>query len=301
MRSFVLALALLAPSWAAADAPPATPVDAFRAHVADLSRSAADPFTSDAQVWAKAQGFFSSVPGVAIRVEPGLRGWDFGRAALGDGKEVAAKDLVAVGRERLSDLNVRVPVPDGLRDAVASAEAMHDAGRLRIDPDGKMVEGQMGLYRYTKEQVETGLIELSRRMAEIASVIGKNFAYATASHEAAHRVAHVNGRLSPERVIEGEIEAFTTQFDWIVQVDPYGERLPYARAALANLIRDGRGGALAVDSLKYLDHLAEVRATDRDPRKIEELVKRLGYQEGHHHHDGDHAEAPAPPQQPLRS
>lgn len=284
MQFLLLGMALLAARGAAADAPrPATPEDAFRAEVADLAHSAADPFASDASVWTKAQSFFSNVPGTIIRVEPALRGWDFGREALGDGREVAVKELVETGQERLKDLDIRVPAPDSLRDAVAGATALHDARRLRLDPDGKMAAGQMGLYRYVQGQVESGLIEINQRVAEMAAVIGKNFAYATLAHESDHRLAHVQGRLSPEKVIAGEISAFTTQYDWLVQVDPYGERLPYARAALMNLIRRGRGGALAVDSLAYLDHLGEVRATGRDPRKIEELIKRLGYEDGHEH------------------
>ena len=302
--AFLTASMLAIPSWAAPDATsPGQPVDVFRAQVADIARTAADPFASDASVWHKAQSFFSNVPGTVIHVEPSLRGWDFGRDSLGDGKEVSAEELVLEGRERRSDLKGSVPAPDQLRDAVAAASTMHDAGRLRIDPDGKMFAGQMGLYRYVKEAADSGVIELNQRMSQIAAVIGKAFAYATVAHEADHRVRHAQGKLSPDQVIEGEISAFTTQYHWLVDRDPHGERLPYARAALQNQIRLGRGGSLAVESLKYLDHLAEVRATGGDRDEVRRLIERLGYREGESHEHGghEHAEAPTPPAAPLRS
>ncbi len=292
MKSLLAALALSLPSWAASEPMPATPVDAFRVHVADLAKSAADPFTTDAAVWTKAQGFFSNVPGTVIHVEANLRGWDFGRDALGDGKEVSAAELITHGRERITDLRGPVPSPnDPLKDSVAAASALHDASRVRVDDQGAMAKTMMGAFVYVKGRAETALIKLNQMMPAITGVIGKSFGYATVAHEGRHLEQHLKGQLSPDEVIKGEIAAFRTQYDWLVHVDPYGERLPYVRTALRNEVKRGRGGELAQVSLQYLDHLADVRATGGDERRIEELVHKLGYAEGHDH---DHP-APATP------
>lgn len=288
MRTLLALLALSAPSWAAANAPaPATPMDAFRAHVADLSHSAVDPFTTDAVVWHKAQTFFTNVPGTVIHVEPGLRGWDFGREALGDGKEVSLADLMTHGRERITDLKGDVPAPNELlKKSVEAATNLHASKKVSVDEAGELDASTMGALHYVKGMLNSARIQINRVMPAVMAYIGKAFGYATVAHEGRHLLEHLEGRLSPDDVIKGEVAAFRTQFDWIVHADPRGERLVFARAALRNHIRDGRGGDAAVASLKVLDHLADVRATDGDERKLTELVHKLGYAEGHDHDHG---------------
>lgn len=279
-----LALALLA-SWASA-APEPAPLDTFRARVDELRETVADPRASDGFVWEKAQDFAAAVPRTEIAVQTGLRLWDFGGSALGDGMELTAARLVAEGEARLR--SGAVPPPEFLRDAVASAGLQHGQGRLGFDTLGSMDEEQMGRYRYVPGRLESGMIELNRRMSEIGAVIGRAFAYSTVAHEAAHRLAHEQGLLTPERVEENEVYAFRAQHDWLAWIDPHGERLPYARQWLRNQIRLGRGGSLAPDALRYLDHLAEVRETGGEEDKLRELVRRLGYSEGHRHGPADH-------------
>lgn len=269
----------------AASAAPAEPgaLDTFRVRVEELRETAADPRASDGLVWEKAQDFAAAVPRTELVVDPGLRLWDFGGSALGHGVELSAAQLVEEGRSRLD--GGHVPPPELLRDAVASAGREHARGRLAFETAGAMDEQQMGRYRYVPGRLESGVIELNQAMSLIGAVIGRAFAYATVAHEAAHRLAHERGRLSPEEVESNEVFAFRAQHDWIAWIDPHGERLAYARQWLRNQISLGRGGSVAPDALRYLDHLAEVRATEGDPDALRELVRRLGYLDGAHGHE----------------
>ncbi|MDX6770528.1 MAG: hypothetical protein SF051_13420 [Elusimicrobiota bacterium] len=289
MKHLAFASALLLPAPAMADAPPsATAVTVYEAQVAEVAKVAADPAASPVAVRVTAQNFFDSVPKTVVVVKAEFSGWDMGRGELGQGELVSAKDLINAGNERVRDLGLEVPTP--LRDAVASASTLHDGGAVRF---AELAPEQMGMYRYARQRVESGVIELNHRLSEIAAVIGARFAYATVAHEAGHREAHEHGRLSDDRVVEGELEAFKVQYDWLVAVDPRGERLPYAIEALNRQIEAGRGGSLAQDCRRFLAHLAELRQTGRDDRRLRELIERLGYREGHGHHEGDgHDHAP---------
>lgn len=292
MKSAWLILALLAPVPAsAAPRAPENGVDSFREKVADATRTAADPAATPGAIWEKGQNLYLN--NVNVAVEPNLRGWDFGREALGDGKEKSVDELITGGERALSDLGRGVPSPE-LRDAVAGTRDSHRAGLVQFSD--ALGPQQMGRFLFTDGRRETGLTQINQRMAYMAGVIGLPFAFMTPLHEWVHEKWHREGRLSARRVIEGELPAFMAQFEWLKFIDPHGERLAYARTWLRNQISKGRGGAIAADGLRYLDHAAEVRATEGDREKMLDLIERLGYRDGDgHHHDGDgheHGEHP---------
>lgn len=255
--------------------------DTFREKVADVARTAADPAASPASIWEKGQNLYLNR--VNVVVQPNLRGWDFGREALGDGKEKSVDDLITGGERALSDLGRGVPPPE-LRDAVAGTRDSYRRGLVQFD--ATMNPQQMGRFLFTEGRGDTGLTQINQRMALMAGVIGLPFAFMTPLHEWVHEKWHNQGRLSARRVIEGELPAFMAQFEWLRYIDPYGERLAYARTWLRNQIAQGRGGAVAADGLRYLDHAAEVRATEGDREKMLDLIERLGYRDGHFHGDG---------------
>jgi hypothetical protein len=259
-----------------------------------VSRTAADPAAAPGSVWEKGQNLYMNR--VSIAVEPNLRGWDFGRGQLGDGKEKSVDQLITGGERALSDLGLGVPPPD-LRDAVAGVRESYRAGTLAYADD--MNARQMGRFLFTEGRPETGSTQINSRMALVAGVIGLPFAFMTPLHEWVHERWHSQGRLSTQRVIEGELPAFMAQFRWLQWVDPHGERLAYAREWLANQKRNGVHGQLIDDAEAYLQHAADVRATGGDERRMLELIERLGYRDGqgqHHPGDGhDHGHAEAHP------
>lgn len=299
MKCAWLALALLLPSPSRAlPAAPSGGVDTFREKVADVARVAADPAAAPGSIWEKGQNLYLNRVDVVVR--PELRGWDFGREALGDGKEKSVEDLITGGERALSDLGRGVPPPE-LRDAVAGTRASQRAGLVQFSD--AMAPEQMGRFLFTEGRRDTGLTQINRRMALMAGVIGVPFAFMTPLHEWVHERWHAQGRLSARRVVEGELPAFMAQYAWLQWIDPHGERLSYARAWLANQLRLGRGGAVAADALKYLDHAAEVRATEGDREKMLDLIERLGYRDGagHHHGDGHEHGDGAPEPHPTRA
>ncbi len=302
MRFLALALTLLAPVRAWADAPEAgATVDAFRQRVVEVAETAADPAATPAAVWEKGQAFFSNVPRTTIRVEGNFRKWDTGREHVGDGAEASLQDLITGGAEAVNDLDLPAPPPPEMRDAVAASAAGYDAGRVRYSD--ALASGQMGLFRYRAGSGLPGMTDINEYLGRIAAIVGRRFAYATFIHEHDHERVHAAGNLSPDRVIEGEITAFQAQYEWLRYIDPRedGERLAYASERVANLIRMSRSGAarlplqLLLDSQLYLDHLHKVRATRGDRQRIIELINELGYREGHHHHGDGHDHGPAEP------
>lgn len=266
-------------------------VDTFREKVADVARTAADPAASPSAIWEKGQNLYLNR--VDVVVEPDLRGWDFGREALGDGKQKSIDDIITGGERALSDLGRGVPPPE-LRDAVAGVRQMQRDGLIEFS--GAMAEQQMGRFLFTEGRPETGQMQVNAVMEYMAGQVGLPIAMMTKLHEYAHYVTHREGRLNTRRVVEGELPAFMMQFRWLAWIDPHGERVAYARAWLQNQVRLGRGGYVAGLSLKYLEHAAEVRATGGDREKMLDLIERLGYRDGGgHHHDGDghdHGEHP---------
>jgi hypothetical protein len=287
MRFLALVLTLLAPGAAvAAPREAGATVDVFRERVVEVARTAADPAASPAAVWEKGQAFFGSIPATRIQVQANLRGWDFGVDALGDGREVTAQELSAYGREKLSDLNVGpVPVPDTLRDSVNGLTRLDAAGMVKTRYD--MGESLMGALIHDERNPSAARIDTNARLLAIAAVIGKAFGFATMAHEARHLFEFLLGRLSSRAVVAGEIPAFRSQYDWLVLVDPHGERLPYARLYVDNLARRYPHVETYRDARRFLLHLAEVRATNGEERAIRELIERLGYREGEQHHPGD--------------
>lgn len=285
MRSLGFALAFLASLAAPARAAraDADTTDTFREKILDVSRTAADPSAAPGAIWEKGQNLYLNR--VDIAVQPNLRGWDFGRGQLGDGKEKTVDQLITGGERALSDLGLGVPPPD-LRDAVAGVRESHRAGLMSFADD--MNPRQMGRFLFTEGRAETGSTQINSRMAQMAGIIGLPFAFMTPLHEWVHEKWHREGRLSTQRVIEGELPAFMAQFRWLQWVDPHGERLAYAREWLANQKRGGAHGGLIDDAEAYLQHAADVRQTGGDERRMLELIERLGYRDGAgHHHPGD--------------
>lgn len=291
MKLLAAALTLLAPLAARAEGParPAgSTVDGFQERVAEVSRVAADPDSSVGQVWEAGKKL--EMNDVRVAVDLRLRGWDMGGRALGDGRRVEVAEMIAHGRQKVSDLGLAVPEP--LRDAVAEVSALHAGGRVAEGTQADMGASQMGRIRYKETDRSGGDIDIHELMPFICGVIGKSFCYATVAHEARHLRELRRGNLSDEHVILNELLAFKSQYDWVVRIDPQGERLSYARAWVNNLIAKWGHNPVMDGAQRYLTHLAELRqAGDLDEsagsdRNLRAMIERYGYAEGAH---GGHA------------
>jgi hypothetical protein len=198
-----------------------------------------------------------------------------------EGLQKTAERRVEIWRARFKE----TPPPE-IVDAVKKAKSMRDEERLDFDRTGSMPENQMGSFHYAVDSLTGGSIHLNQMLRLLGAMLGEAFVYATVAHEAQHAADREAGLLGPDRVLEGEIRAFKTQYRWLKLFDPLGERIAVAHSTLTLKMRR-KPDPLTKRALDYLDHLYEVLATEGKDEEIRKLVKRMGYEErGHkHHHD----------------
>lgn len=292
--AFLVLLLVAAPTATAKTAPASvqTFVDpaTLRARAEALREAAADPAVSDIAIKERARGFFDRLPEETLVVPVYYRRMDR--------ESVTGKLGTIEGMQKTADARVEwwkrthtEPPPADLEAAMAEARALKDDGRLSYDAEGKLAANQLGVFRYMRDQLTGGVIQLNDRMRLFAAMVGEAFAYATVAHEAEHACARAAGRLSPDKEIAGEMSAFRVQFMWIKLMDPNGERMLTLHAglklwmerAMDPMLKDALRGAVA-----YLEHLSDVVATNGKEDELRELIKRLGYKNGHHedHDDG---------------
>jgi hypothetical protein len=255
--------------------------------VSQLKDAVADHAATDGAVYQMAQALFGRVPGSKIVVNANLRGWDREPAP-----EKAAQhninDLAAGAAKRLASYDKEIPQPTA--EAMKYARGMQQIGRADFDRERKLDDNEMGVYNYWLNKAELGTIKLNEALSFLATQIGDAIAFATVIHEGAHARDQQAGRLNDKDVIAGEVPAFKAEYDWLQVADPYGERICYLRAAFMTAQREhpSRLGAIG---LSYLNHLAELQATQGDLKAIKEMVEKLGYKDGETHRQGNEASA----------
>ena len=258
---------------------------AVRRQADDLRDAVASPRTTNSDVRVQAAGFFEGLQRETPVVRPAPHLMDRenvnGRVGTVDG-------MIETAQGRYDHYKLTSPeVPDTrLDDAVAYARALREAKRADFDKTGAMAENQMGVFRYAKESLEGGLVELNGRMALMATRIGEAFTYATLVHEAAHAKARAAGRLSPEKVIDGEIEAYRVQYKWLKIVDPKEERLIVLHVTLSIYQQRHPEDRVTAQAISYVSHLIDLYDTGGEERALREYVEKLGYEDGDKDHDG---------------
>ena len=259
----------------------------------ELRDAVATPMYGDEDVAALAHDFFGKIPGTVIKVEKKFRGWDFEPAP--EQTETSVASLVETADKRLTYYNKTVPAPE-LLEAQGYARTMNSARKMDFDRSGEMGASQMGVYEYFSTKMALGVIKLNTFLKAVAAEAGDAFAYATVAHEAGHTRDHQRGKLSPKAVIDGEVAAFKTQYQWLSVIDPYGERLAFLRTKLM-AEQEILPSAMRGRVLAYMNHLADVAETGGDEKKLRELVLKLGYGEGDHNHSPDdgHDHGPSTP------
>lgn len=189
-----------------------------------------------------------------------------------------------------------VPAAD-LESSIRFARGLRDEKRADFDKDGKLAENQMGEFRYAKDKLTGGVVELNQRMALIASRIGEAFAYSTLVHESTHAKAREAGRLNPQAVIDGELEAYRVQYYWIKALDPKAERMIVLHSTMNLWLKRHPTDQVTRQAVTYIEHLLELYDTEGKDEKIKDMIKRLGYHDGDDGHDG----GVAPGSEPVRA
>lgn len=266
-------LLILIASLALAQTAPKT--EAFETEVHELRDAVASPIVPNARIYDEARDLFEAMPRARINVEVNLRGWDKETDIKGERGDVAR--LMSSARKRLSDLNTPTPPPD-LKGALAYADGMHSSGKIAEDPGLK--DNQMGAYEWIKTAL--GDIKLNQALGFIAGQIGDALAFATVAHEAGHARDHQQGKLDGKNVIDGEIGAFRTQYQWLKLVDPHGERVAWLRAAAMQRQREAPSKLNEI-TIAYLLHLAKLHDTGGDTEKLRAFVHEMGYEDDHDH------------------
>lgn len=254
--------------------------EAFESEVTELRDAVASPMVPDAKVYDEARDLFETMPRTNINVEVNLRGWDKETDIRGQKADVSR--LFTSARKKLSDLNTPMP-PSELRGALGYADSMHSLGK--IEEGVSMKENQMGAYAWIKTAL--GDIQLNKALAFIAGQIGDALAFATIAHEAGHARDHQQGKLDGKNVIEGEVSAFRTQYQWLKLVDPHGERVAWLRAVMMHRQKESPS-ALNETTLAYLVHLAKLHDTQGEEAKLRAFVHEMGYEDDHGHDRDEH-------------
>ncbi|MBI5209346.1 MAG: hypothetical protein HY927_05165 [Elusimicrobia bacterium] len=243
--------------------------------VAELRNLVANTRSGDERVHEFARRLFERIPDAQVAVHVKLRGWDMERVTE---KDAASIDrLMRSAGARFKTFAEEVPEPD-LKDAYASATVLH--GRDRIAYDSSLPGNQMGSYRYDPRTTAWGRVKVNEWIAQVATVIGDAFAFTTLIHESGHADQHQKGQLSPAAVVLGEIAAFHVEYSWLKLLDPHGERLAFLCTKALNAQKN-EPSALHAMALAYVTHLFEVWETGGAFGKIEELVRKRGYEDGH--------------------
>jgi hypothetical protein len=285
-----------------ADAPAAAPAaQAFvdpatlKARAEALRDAVADNSVSDISVKSQAYGFFDKLPDEKLVVASGSyrrmeREPVTGKVGSIEGMQEAADRRVAEWKRTHSE-----PPPPDLEASIAQARALQEGKRLSYDSKGELQDNQMGIFKYMRDSLDNGFVKLNERMKLLGILVGDAFTYATVAHEAQHAIDRAAGRLSPEQEIAGEVSAFRVQYLYLKLIDPTGERMLTLHGSLKMWmlrepdpkIKDALNGAVV-----YLEHLSDVVSTNGKEDELKKLVEKLGYADGHHHHDdGDHDHA----------
>lgn len=263
----------------------ASHADEMHQEVSQLKDAVADHAATDGTIYRLAQDFFGRIPSSKIVVHVNLRGWD--REPTPPAAPADVKRLVASAEQRLAFYDKEIPKP--MAEAMSYARGMQQNGRADFDRKGELADHEMGVYNYWLNKAELGTIKLNELLSFLATKVGDAIAFATLIHESAHARDQQAGKLNGTDVVAGEVSAFTTQYQWLKVADPYDERICYLRAAFMAAQRE-RPSRLGAMGLSYLDHLAELQATQGDPKAIQSMVEKLGYKDGgDHRHDGTSA------------
>jgi hypothetical protein len=296
MTSPALVLLLLAASARAEQSAPAPAAqeyvdpEALRARAEALRDAVADVSVSNFAIKERAHGFFDKLPMERLAVPVGnYRRMEQERV---DGRLGSIEGMQKAADARIEEWKRthHEPPPPELLQSADEARALQAGKRLDYDAEGRLAPNQMGTFKYMKDQLTGGLVTLNQRMRLLSAIVGEAFTYATVAHEARHSLDRAAGRLSPEREIEGEISAFRSQYLWLKLMDPSGERMLTLHGTL-KLRRDRAVDpdikAAYAEAVVYIEHLSDVRSTGGDEDKLKKLVEKLGYSDGHDHHDHD--------------
>lgn len=258
-----------------------------------LRDAVAAPATPDAALHFGAASLFEAVQRETPAVGRGLPRID--REPV-DGHPGTIDGMIKTAEQRWDHYKMtthEVP-PADVEASLLYAQSLRREKRLDFDRTGAMPENQMGVFRYAKDKLEGGIIEVNQRMMLIATRLGEAFSYATLIHEAAHARARAAGRLDPKKVVDGELEAYRVQYWWLKAVDPKGERLAVLQGTLTFWLKKHPEDKISRMSLHYVDHLAELYNTDGEEPRLKDLIKRLGYEDGHGDEDGGVREGAEP-------
>ena len=258
------------------------PVDpaAIQEQADALHDAVASPSVDNFSIHGKAAGFFENIQRETPLVRPAPRRMD--REPV-DGHVGTIDGMIATAQRRYDHYKMtttEVPAAD-LANAVDYAKVLRADKRADFERGGRMAEDQMGEFVYrVQDKLDAGLVEINARMALMATRIGEAFSYATLAHEAAHAEARSEGRLTPENVIDGEIEAYRVQYRWLKVIDPSAERMIVMRSTLKLYLARHPEDQATRASIAYLEHLLQLWDTSGEEGKLRELVKRLGYEDG---------------------
>jgi hypothetical protein len=253
---------------------------AIQTQADQLHDAVASPRVDDFSVHNKAAGFFENIQSQTPLVRPAPRVMDRedvkGNIGTIDGMIEAAKRRY----DHYKLTTTEVPAAE-LDRSVSYAKTLREEKRADFDKTGKMDENQMGEFVYTvKDKLDAGKVEINGRMALIATRIGEAFSYATLVHEATHAKARADGRLTPEHVIDGEVEAYRVQYQWLKVLDPRAERMIVMISTLNLYLERHPQDQVTRASITYLRHLLTLWDTGGDEQKLRAMIKDLGYEEG---------------------
>ena len=262
----------------------------------DLHDAVASPAIDNSRIHSQAAGMFEDIQRETPLVRPSPRRMD--RESV-DGRIGTIDGMLEIAQRRYDHYKMRtreVPAAD-LANAIEYAKTLRAEKRADFEKGGKMAENQMGEFVYgLKERLDSGLVEINRRMALMATRIGEAFAYATFAHEAAHAKARADGRLSPDHVIDGEIEAYRVQYRWLKVIDPSAERMIVLHSTLKLYLARHPEDEVTRTSIAYLEHLLQLWDTNGEEPKLRAMVEHLGYEEADKDHRGGvSAAAPSGP------
>ena len=246
----------------------------------DLRDAVAAPSVGDSDVRDQSAALFDNIQRETPLMRPAPRFMD--REPV-DGHMGTIDGMIATAGRRYDHYKMtasEVPAAD-LANAIDYARVLRGDKRADFERGGKMAEDQMGEFVFSlQDKLDAGRVEINARMALIATRIGEAFSYATLVHEAAHARARSEGRLSPERVIEGEVEAYRVQYRWLKAIDPSSERMIVLHSTLKLYLELHPDDEVTRASVAYLEHLFELRNTNGEDGKLREMIQRLGYEDG---------------------
>jgi hypothetical protein len=279
MRSLLLVgiLSVSAAAQTAATGPRRVDPEGLRRRNAEVQEAGSSPAVDAAAARDKAAGFFDILQRSTPFARPAERHMD---REIVDGRMGTMKGFVDTAQQRFDyyKLHTNDVPPAEIEETVAHARKLNDEGRADFDRTGTMADNQMGVFRYVRTEWQ-GLVKLNAHLAMIATRIGEAFAYATLVHEAGHSRAREEGRLHPEKVIDGELEAYRIQYRWIKIIDPSAERMIVLHSTLRLRLKAHPEDRVTAAAVGYLEHLLQVYDTNGEEPKLRELIDRLGYEE----------------------